>query len=354
MLLEGQTSHDIKRGALRIPQLIKFNSIKQSRKSHVENVRHSAESETPLQVYLGILLHVKTRKKKLINSLSEMGVCISYYRVAEYEKSLAQTLCTQFTLLNYNQISSPAIGNIDHNATSSTASNHFHGTSIPLFQHPPGTVEKKDVKPAPKCKCEPPIMLTNECDNHNGYYPLEQIQQWFNHPLEQIQQWFNHQLEQIQQWFNHPLEQIQQWFNHPLEQIQQWFNHQLEQIQQWFNHPLEQIQQWFNRPLEQIQQWFNHPLEQIQQWFNHPLEQIQQWFNHPLEQIQQWFNHPLEQIQQWFNHQLEQIQQWFNRPLEQIQQWFNHPLEQIQQWFNRIDFVFSSDSKTASSMVRFL
>ena len=93
-----------------------------------------------------------------------------------------------------------AIDNIDHNATSSTASNHFHGTSISLFQHPPGTLEKKDiplkikkssgalslpnyytnVKPAPKCKCESPIMLTNECDNHNGYYPLEQMQQWFN------------------------------------------------------------------------------------------------------------------------------------------------------------------------------
>ena len=175
---------------------------------NTENVRHSAESETPLQVYLGILLHVKTRKKKLINNLSEMGVCISYYRVAEYEKSLAQTLCTQFKesdvvyppKLQPNIFTSAAIGNIDHNATSSTVSNHFHGTSISLFQHPPGTLEKKgkplkikkssdalslpnyytNVKPAPKCKCESPIMLPNECDNHNGYYPLEQMQQWFN------------------------------------------------------------------------------------------------------------------------------------------------------------------------------
>ena len=28
-----------------------------------------------------------------------------------------------------------AIDNVDHNASSSTSENHFHGTSISLFQH---------------------------------------------------------------------------------------------------------------------------------------------------------------------------------------------------------------------------
>ena len=191
--------------ALTISQLIKFNSINQSRKSHVEHVRHSAESETPLQVYLGILLHVKTRKKKLINNLLEMGLCISYYRVAEYEKSLAQTLCTQFKVsvvvyppkLQPNIFTSAAIGNIDHTTPHPVRfSNHFHGTSISLFQHPPGTLEKKG-KPLKIKKSSDALSSPNyytkllsqhqnvnvnlqlccqtECDNHNGYYPLERM-----------------------------------------------------------------------------------------------------------------------------------------------------------------------------------
>ena len=48
--------------ALAISQLIAFNTIKRKRKQTHE--LHTRSSETPLSIYLGLLLHAHTRKKR--------------------------------------------------------------------------------------------------------------------------------------------------------------------------------------------------------------------------------------------------------------------------------------------------
>ena len=39
--------------------------------------------ESPLEIYLGMLVHAYTRKKSLVDKLYELGISISYKRVME-------------------------------------------------------------------------------------------------------------------------------------------------------------------------------------------------------------------------------------------------------------------------------
>ena len=58
--------------------------------------RHSLDGETPLPVYVGLLLHTKTRKDGLVNKLSRLGLCISYDRVCDIKESIASHLCKEY------------------------------------------------------------------------------------------------------------------------------------------------------------------------------------------------------------------------------------------------------------------
>ena len=125
--------------ALAISQLIAFNTIK--RKQTHEH--HTRSSETPLSIYLGLLLHAHTRKKELVDKLSHLGLCISYDRVLRLSADLANSVCRRFEQeqvvcppkLRTNLFTTAAVDNIDHNPSSTTATDSFHGTGISMFQH---------------------------------------------------------------------------------------------------------------------------------------------------------------------------------------------------------------------------
>lgn len=97
--------------------------------------KHCKERETPLPVYLGILLHTKTHKRSLVDDL---GLCISgpgnLYWTGKHDlsplwgwkSSLSST--TQRWLVYYCC-----------NSSSTSAYDSFHGTGISLFQHPDDT-----------------------------------------------------------------------------------------------------------------------------------------------------------------------------------------------------------------------
>ena len=80
--------------ALSIAQLLKFNSVKHARKQTAfsPSIRHSSEQETPLPVYIGLMLHAKTRKRNLADKLSNLGLCISYDRVLSCQQKWG-TVC---------------------------------------------------------------------------------------------------------------------------------------------------------------------------------------------------------------------------------------------------------------------
>ena len=77
------------------------------------------------------------RKKSIIDKVSALGLSISYNRVDEIQSSITdqtKRLVHPFGLAD-SLLTTAAIDNVDHNASSSISKNHFHGTSISLFQH---------------------------------------------------------------------------------------------------------------------------------------------------------------------------------------------------------------------------
>ena len=129
--------------ALTIAQLILFNSVKHARDGSCSGkIRHRCDS--PLPLYIGIKVHAVTRKKDLVNILFELGMSVSYDRVLQINTGLANALCDRYQQdqlvcsinLKRSVFTVGALDNCDHNPSSSTAKDSFHGTSISLFQLP--------------------------------------------------------------------------------------------------------------------------------------------------------------------------------------------------------------------------
>ena len=100
--------------------------------------------ESPLGVYLGMMVHAKTRKKGIVDKLYDLGISIPYSRVMELSTCLGNKVLQHY---QHNNVVCPpslkigifttaAVDNIDHNPSSNTAEESLHGTGISLFQHP--------------------------------------------------------------------------------------------------------------------------------------------------------------------------------------------------------------------------
>ena len=150
MIIEGpnikyQTGEE-RRGnsaALIISQLLMFN-CKHNSCLDSTNVRHEKDRETSVVQYLALLIHAQTRKKELIDKLYNLGLCISYDRVLKISTELGNTVCAFYE--ETNNICPPklrnglfttgCVDNTDHDPSSRTAKDSFHGTAITLTQHP--------------------------------------------------------------------------------------------------------------------------------------------------------------------------------------------------------------------------
>ena len=110
--------------ATSISQLIRFNAVKKVKK-HAEETqkkRHAKTDETEFPLFVGLMLHSKTRKKGLITDLAQQGVSVPYTRVQSFELALTQQLCTTYKELGVvcppsivnGLFSMAAIDNIDH------------------------------------------------------------------------------------------------------------------------------------------------------------------------------------------------------------------------------------------------
>jgi len=136
MLLEGPNIESVgssgepagNNAELSISQLIRYNSInKHKRKENVQSLRHSVERETPLPLYVGLMIHAVTKKKKIIDKLYRLGLSVSYNRVQEILATVTNVLCTKYKedgvhppKLCPNVFVTSAIDNIDHNQSSSS------------------------------------------------------------------------------------------------------------------------------------------------------------------------------------------------------------------------------------------
>ncbi len=62
--------------ALTLSQLLQYNCLVRQRQT-ATTTRHSQDRETLLPIYLGIMIHKKTRKWALVDTLFNLGLCIS-------------------------------------------------------------------------------------------------------------------------------------------------------------------------------------------------------------------------------------------------------------------------------------
>ena len=134
--------------ALTILQLLRFNSSACKKVKQSPDVpRHNAARETSLPIYLGIMLHSKTRKRELVDKLFELGLTVSYDRVLNISTELGNKVCHHYETkgvvcppeLKGGLFTTAAIDNIDHGPSSTSSHDLFHGTGISLFQHPADT-----------------------------------------------------------------------------------------------------------------------------------------------------------------------------------------------------------------------
>ena len=84
-----------------------------------------------------------TRKRELVDTLFQLGLSVSYDRVMDISIDMATATASQYQsdgvvcpfILRNGLFTTPAVDNIDHNPSSNTAQDAFHGTGISLFQN---------------------------------------------------------------------------------------------------------------------------------------------------------------------------------------------------------------------------
>lgn len=83
-----------------ISHLLMHNSVVNCHKDVTSITRHYKERETPLPIYLGVMIHTKTRKHELVDNLYELGLSISYDRVLEISADLGNDICHHYMTEN--------------------------------------------------------------------------------------------------------------------------------------------------------------------------------------------------------------------------------------------------------------
>ena len=137
--------------ATNLSQLIRFNSVRNQRKETVAYICHSKDNEPPLPVLVGLMVHLRTRKKALVNALASEGLCINYSRVKCIQRctsnQLIKTYISQGMVcppsLKQDIFTTSAIDNLDYNPSSVTSKDSVHITSISIFQHPTVPITKE-------------------------------------------------------------------------------------------------------------------------------------------------------------------------------------------------------------------
>ena len=74
------------------------NIIRRRENQHTLRTKHSQVREAPLLIYLGILVHTKTRKRELVDRLYELGLSISYDRVLTISVELGDNICHYYKM----------------------------------------------------------------------------------------------------------------------------------------------------------------------------------------------------------------------------------------------------------------
>ena len=133
-------SSALQRICVNIAQLVKHHTAKK-RSSSVTSSRPGGD--LPLPVCIGLRAYAENSSKDLVDFLADEGLSVNYKRVLTIRKEINVQLCSQFaaagqvypTRTKLGNFISIAMDNIDHNPSSTTAAESFHGTYISISQH---------------------------------------------------------------------------------------------------------------------------------------------------------------------------------------------------------------------------
>jgi len=103
----------------------------------------------PLPIYAALKTHGATRDRSLIDAFFKLGMCISYDRLLTISTGIANSIIARYereailcpSKLRKRFFTTAAVDNIDHNPSSTTSQDSFHGTAISLVQHPTSEVK---------------------------------------------------------------------------------------------------------------------------------------------------------------------------------------------------------------------
>ena len=73
---EPETDADVGSAVPSLTQLLVFNTVKRGRRES-QAVHHNMDRETALPLYIGLLVHTKTRKYELIDIRFDKGLSVS-------------------------------------------------------------------------------------------------------------------------------------------------------------------------------------------------------------------------------------------------------------------------------------
>ena len=140
---------------LTVAQLLVFNTISRFRDKSgnatdtIHHTHYVRNREFPLPIYAALKIHSATREKSLIDTFYKLGMCISYDRLLSISTDIANSVIDRYdrdgvvcpSKLLDGIFTTAAVDNIDHNPSSTSSHDSFHGTAISLVvQHP--TIKK--------------------------------------------------------------------------------------------------------------------------------------------------------------------------------------------------------------------
>ena len=147
MILDGpaitrRDGDESRQATMSISQLLQYNSSVRRRRGST-GIHHRKCKETPLPLYLGMMIHGRTRKRKIIGILFHLGLSIPYDRFIDISIDIAISAAQLYEsegvvcplVLRKNLFTTAAVDNLDPNPSSTTAQGAVHGTGISLFHN---------------------------------------------------------------------------------------------------------------------------------------------------------------------------------------------------------------------------
>ena len=124
-----------------IAQLLQYNCYACRRGTKQE--RKNKSCETPVTIYTGLAIHSKTCSREVVETMYNLRLSVSYDRILSISTSLGNAVCRRYhqqnvvcpSNLRTGLFTTAAVDNIDHNPSSTTAQDSFHGTGISIFQN---------------------------------------------------------------------------------------------------------------------------------------------------------------------------------------------------------------------------